>query len=135
VAEVAAGGIVRRSSDGHLLLLHQAEEDRWCLPKGHVEAGESLAAAALREIHEETGLDALTLGPETVEVHYRFFQPDRDRNVLKTVVYFEVRTSNAEPRLEPGFDRCEWVTLAVARRMVRYDTDRQALRRSPRPGK
>ncbi|MCI4367767.1 MAG: NUDIX domain-containing protein, partial [Thermoplasmata archaeon] len=70
-----AGGLVRRRSDGRLLLLHQAVEDRWCLPKGHVEAGESLREAARREIQEETGLTDLELGPELTEVHYRFYQP------------------------------------------------------------
>jgi mutator protein MutT len=45
--------------DGCVLLTQRGRppfEDRWSLPGGHVEAGERLEAAALREVEEETGL-------------------------------------------------------------------------------
>jgi len=41
--------------DQFLLMRHR---DRWDLPKGHCEAGESLVETALRETHEETGISA-----------------------------------------------------------------------------
>jgi len=41
--------------DQFLLMRHR---DRWDLPKGHCEAGESLVETALRETHEETGIAA-----------------------------------------------------------------------------
>jgi 8-oxo-dGTP pyrophosphatase MutT (NUDIX family) len=46
-------------SDGERLLLgHATRSPRWDIPKGEAEPGESFAAAARRELFEETGLDA-----------------------------------------------------------------------------
>lgn len=49
----AAGGIVT-APDGTMLLIQR--NGRWDLPKGKVEAGETLLQAALREVQEETGI-------------------------------------------------------------------------------
>jgi 8-oxo-dGTP pyrophosphatase MutT (NUDIX family) len=59
-----AGGVVfRRDGPSVLYLLATAKgTDEWVLPKGHVEPGESLAEAALREVKEETGVVARVLG-------------------------------------------------------------------------
>ena len=52
----AAGGIVTDDSGDMLLILRNG---RWDLPKGKVEAGETLLQAALREVEEETGIHCL----------------------------------------------------------------------------
>ncbi|GBQ33467.1 NUDIX domain-containing protein [Gluconacetobacter azotocaptans] len=44
------------------------EPESWCLPGGHVEAGESFAQAAVREIAEETGLTVLAPVTATIMV-------------------------------------------------------------------
>ena len=46
-------------TDGERLLLgHATRSPRWDIPKGMADPGESFAAAARRELFEETGLDA-----------------------------------------------------------------------------
>ncbi len=80
---VQGGAIVfRPDRSGTLILLVTARRDQnhWIFPKGHVEPGESLEAAALREAREEAGVTgkivgragsaSFSLGPETYEVHY-----------------------------------------------------------------
>jgi 8-oxo-(d)GTP phosphatase len=127
VPELAAGAVIVQRGDGTVFLLHQADEDRWCLPKGHVDPGESLATAALREVREETGFQAVELGDEIAEVSYRFYHPRRALNVHKTVVYFLGRTSEREPHLETTFDRAEWSAPDVAERKVEFLVDRTVL--------
>jgi ADP-ribose pyrophosphatase YjhB (NUDIX family) len=42
--------------DGQILLTKREDLEIWCLPGGHIDAGESIAETAIREAHEETGL-------------------------------------------------------------------------------
>ncbi len=127
VAELSAGLILRRRSDQRVLLLHEADEDRWCFPKGHVEPGESLVEAARRETIEEAGLSDFTVDRELSESRYRFFDLQRRINVFKTTVYFLGSTDAEFGRLEPIFDRAEWVSIADALSRLRYPGDRAPL--------
>jgi 8-oxo-dGTP pyrophosphatase MutT (NUDIX family) len=56
---VSAGAFILRAIEGELkvaLAQHNRSEKTWAIPKGHVEPGETIEEAALREIYEEAGL-------------------------------------------------------------------------------
>src|SRR5918997_104391 len=68
----AAGCVVHRWGDDGALevaVIHRPRYDDWSLPKGKLDAGESFADAALREVWEETGLRC-RLGRELEPVRY-----------------------------------------------------------------
>jgi 8-oxo-dGTP pyrophosphatase MutT (NUDIX family) len=57
-----AGGVVHREEHGDVVMLlvrALREPHDWVLPKGHIEAGETPAQAAQREVSEEAGVDAV----------------------------------------------------------------------------
>ncbi|MCI4325608.1 MAG: NUDIX domain-containing protein [Thermoplasmata archaeon] len=126
-AELAAGAALVDPDRKELLLLHLTEEDRWCFPKGHVDPGESVETAASREVEEETGLSGISLGPEIGQVTYRFFQPKKDRSVVKTCVYFVALTTVRPVHPEPIFDQARWVSFGEARSLVEFEADRRVL--------
>ena len=56
----AAGVLLRAHSTGRVLLL-QAPSGMWELPGGKIEYGETPRVAAVRELHEETGIEAFRI--------------------------------------------------------------------------
>jgi 8-oxo-dGTP pyrophosphatase MutT (NUDIX family) len=68
----------------------------WDYPKGHVEKGEDDLTAALRELHEETGIDDAQVLPDFRHDITYFFR-DRKRGLIrKTVTFFLASTESSE---------------------------------------
>ncbi|WP_162605882.1 NUDIX hydrolase [Jiangella aurantiaca] len=72
---LAAGAVLWREQPGapdgrvEICLVHRPRYDDWSLPKGKLEAGESLLVCAAREVFEETG-HQVTLGRPLPPQHY-----------------------------------------------------------------
>ncbi|WP_018922680.1 NUDIX domain-containing protein [Salsuginibacillus kocurii] len=53
----AAVAVVILNEENHVLLQKRADVGRWGLPSGHIEPGETVSEAAVREVKEETNVD------------------------------------------------------------------------------
>ena len=96
--ETSAGGLVVTgtgvSVKGALIgRLDRRGGLRWSLPKGHVEAGETLEQTAVREVEEETGIVGEIVEPLGA-VDFWFAQ-DRQR-IHKTVHHYLLRRTGGE---------------------------------------
>jgi 8-oxo-(d)GTP phosphatase len=131
--EHSAGGVVLRRSDAGLVLAairpQGRPEGHWVLPKGLVEPGEATVAAAVREVHEETGLraEALHKLPSSRYVYRR--GPER---VFKLVEWWLMRPLDGEigaieeaMRVEVADAR--WLALDEAPGLLAYPGERALL--------
>jgi 8-oxo-dGTP pyrophosphatase MutT (NUDIX family) len=128
--ERSAGGVVVRRIAGevHVLLIRDPYRN-WGLPKGHLEEGEAAADAALREVREETGLEALVLGPEleTIDWYFRL----QGRLIHKFCAFFLMSSNDGEPvpEVAEGITDCLWLPLSDAVERISYDNARGVLTR------
>lgn len=60
---LTATRLVLRDGDGRLLLIRRSDNGHWSVPAGAMELGESIADCAIRELREETGLQATEVTP------------------------------------------------------------------------
>jgi 8-oxo-dGTP diphosphatase len=103
--------------DGDCLLLIRRNappfEGCWALPGGFVEIGETTEAAAIRELKEETGIDAVLLG--LVGVYSR---PDRDPRHHVVSAAYSLRAVTSSPKgADDASDaefRADWRDLELA---------------------
>jgi 8-oxo-dGTP diphosphatase len=113
---VPAAYVVLRRDDGHVLLLLREGtgwmDGHWAVPAGHVEALESVFAAALREAREEAGV---TIDPADLEplcVMHRT-HPGHDPIDERVDFFFTASRWSGEPRLmEPDkASALDWFAL------------------------
>lgn len=134
--EVSAGGIVFRvvaDAEGGgrpLFLVIRDSYRNWGFPKGHVEDGERPEDAAVREVREETGLDAIQVRGtvDTIDWYFRF----RGRLIHKVCHFFLMETADEEtcPQRSEGITACRWEPYDDAVRLISYANARDVLRRA-----
>ena len=125
LADVLAAGAVVTRRGGQVLLVHRPRYDDWSFPKGKLDRGEHLAAAAVREVAEETGVD-IRLGAPLRGQRYAA------GNRMKAVSYWMGRVvgdddvTSYQPNAE--IDDVAWVSADDAMALLTYPYDRETLR-------
>lgn len=120
----AAGAVVTRKG-GDVLLVHRPRYDDWSFPKGKVDPGEHVVAAAIREVAEETGLD-VRLGPPLPGQRYGL-----TNGRTKAVSYWTARVVGSDDvsryAVNSEIDQVAWMAWDKARAVLTYERDRQTL--------
>jgi 8-oxo-dGTP pyrophosphatase MutT (NUDIX family) len=124
-SEFSAGGVVvrdhacivivpaRRAADGSRVLT---------LPKGHPHGAESAADAALREVREETGVEA-ALVEKLGDIRYWYMR--RGRRITKVVSFFLLDYVSGElDDHDHEVEHAEWMALEEAARRLTYQGER-----------
>lgn len=131
-SEFSAGGVVvndagevvvivptRRAADGSKVL---------ALPKGHPDKDESALEAALREVREETGLQA-ELVEKLGDVHYVYQR--KGRRIAKVVAFYLLRyTSGRVEDHDHEVEVARWMPAGQAADELSYDGERDMVRRA-----
>lgn len=126
--ETSAGGLVvdRLPSPTQVLLISRYDRRNrliWSFPKGHVEFGESNQMAALREVREETGIDAQIVDQLGV-IDFSFTADDR--RIHKTVHHFlMVSTGGSLSDEDPEVESVAWIALDNAVERLAYADERK----------
>lgn len=106
-----------------------------CLPKGLVDPGEKALQAALREVHEETGITAEPI-TKLADIKYVYVRSWGDKQrVFKVVSFYLLRYKSgtiddisADMRIEVG--RAKWIPLDDAPKLLAYTGEKRMARKA-----
>jgi 8-oxo-dGTP pyrophosphatase MutT (NUDIX family) len=98
----------------------------WCVPKGHLEGDETKEQAAIREIAEETGLEA-TIIESLGSIHYEFSTPTSI--ISKTVHHFLMKQTGGTLTIENDPDQeavdIRWVHIDLLHAELAHENERR----------
>lgn len=133
VEEVSAGGICLKVEGGipyvaAIARRNRAGEIEWCLPKGHIEPGETAIDAAEREVAEEAGVTGKVIR-HLCSIDYWF--SSTNTRIHKTVHHYLLDYLSGEVTVEHDPDHeaeaAAWIPLRRALDKLAYPNERRVV--------
>lgn len=119
--EATAGGVIYRfGATGLEVLLVADHFDRWTIPKGHIEAGETAQETAIREIGEEAGVHKLDPVCWLGKIHFRY-RRDNVLVLMSTQIYlFKALGDTNDIKKEDWMNGIKWFPYQEAVSIIAY---------------
>jgi 8-oxo-dGTP pyrophosphatase MutT (NUDIX family) len=112
---LTASALVVDADGAHALLMHHRKLDKWLQMGGHADGDPDLAAVALREATEESGIDGLHLTNDAVPVDldvHRVEPPGEPPHLHLDVRFLAIAPAGAEPVPNDESHELGWFPLA-----------------------
>ncbi|MBQ6355338.1 NUDIX domain-containing protein [Candidatus Saccharibacteria bacterium] len=123
VREPTAGGVIFRMSKDQKdieILLIQDSKNRWTIPKGHIEPGETAKETAIREIGEETGLHHISVLCWLGKINFKYRRMDK-LVLMSTQIYLVRSLDNHEvAQKEKWMNGIKWFSFNDALDAIEY---------------
>jgi len=134
VDQVSAGGVAFRSTSAgvEVALISVGKPARWQLPKGLVDPGESPEVTAVREVQEETGIQARLLEKiDTIEYWYVGNKGQQRVRFHKFVHFYLLSYLSGDiSQHDWEVNEAKWVNLQEAQQWLAFKSERQALEKA-----
>ncbi len=132
--QVSAGGVVFRGDKGNVevVIVSVGGQNRWQLPKGMVEKGETPETAAVREAREEAGVlsDVVQL-IETIEYWYAGLDNGIRVRFHKRVHFYLLRYVSGDTKDHDWeVNEARWVPIDDATSQLTFDNERRVTERA-----
>ena len=119
----------KENNEIEYLLLHYCD-GHWDFPKGQIEEGEAKQQAALRELYEETGLQADIKPGFEIMVSY-IFRDRANKKTHKTIYFFVGHVKEKkEVKLSHEHKNSVWLTFDHALKQLTYDNSKKILHKA-----
>jgi len=122
VREPTAGAVLYRVRDGKLeVLMIQDAYDRWTIPKGHIEEGETAQETAIREVGEEAGVKDVEPICWLGKIHFNYRREDTLVMMTTQIYLFKVTGDTDNIQKEEWMKGISWFPYKKALKLAEYD--------------
>lgn len=105
----AAGGLILNSERNKVLFIFRRE--KWDLPKGKIDEGESIKKAAWREVQEECGISSHQIEDHLCDTYHVYFH--KNNWILKKTYWYLMVAEEEKltPQIEEDITLAEWIPI------------------------